>query len=448
MFIGAHEFPPLKIQKMNRRAESSSNNSAFKGLNSQSGGSDNNSEVFSPNKSSQLNNAQTGFYSKFSNYSQVGIEEKEGIIFMKDLPQDISSPYWQKGFIWKGVYFRLYSKHESERLKREMKALKHLSIECLQTESTIKVNDMAQQSINESISQDNNIGGLNGFGGVSGPVISTKGKTHLLSILLPLITYVESSSWVLMGSAILPTKKGMMDDIFQRLQVENLGLFKNTFLLCNANLKNFKLYTRINEEILTSNPTVNYNNMVSFSSNQNQNTYGSIPTVGMTPVSNTNTASINQTYLVLCNANRLVLSLPKANIMFVMHQDINSNILYLEFPKRNQIDFGALKKLLGYNKLDINLNNLKKKRGSSIVANDISSPQEGAGVEKGYFFDIIKFKRMGWIFQIIHIITKDSNFQRNKRAMELLNMSKSKRYTSILANKPFIHLGIRTRFCK
>ena len=57
-----------------------------------------------------------------------------------ELPDPLS-PLWHKGFIWKKVFFKLYSKKQAGKVKKEVKALKHIAIEYLQTENTLKVND-------------------------------------------------------------------------------------------------------------------------------------------------------------------------------------------------------------------------------------------------------------------------------------------------------------------
>lgn len=49
-------------------------------------------------------------------------------VFVENIP-DAHSSLWVKGFIWRGVYFKLLSKKSAHTLKAEMKALKHVGVE-------------------------------------------------------------------------------------------------------------------------------------------------------------------------------------------------------------------------------------------------------------------------------------------------------------------------------
>ncbi len=152
-------------------------------------------------------------------------DSSSGNIYAKDLPE-ATLTVWVKGFIWKGVFFKAYSKKEAQALKREMRALKHLAIEYLQTEACFKFVEgqgitgmnVAGGGVNESVSQDIN-----------------KASNQSLQVILPLICSVESSSWILVGSPVFPRKKwGLEDSIFKFLQPDSSSIFKNSFLLSGA----------------------------------------------------------------------------------------------------------------------------------------------------------------------------------------------------------------------
>jgi alpha-tubulin suppressor-like RCC1 family protein len=120
--------------------------------------------------------------------------------------------------------------------------------------------------------------------------------------------------------------------------------------------------------------------------------------------------------------------------MFVITQEVNSNVAFMDFPKKGIIEFTTIKKLLGYSKLDIGVNNLKRRKMASTANSPLLDASPNNEADKLYTFEITRFKRMGWQFQIISVVTKDVTFQKNKKAMDLLSTSKGKRNREIKGN--------------
>ena len=312
-------------------------------------------------------------------------DSSSGNIYAKDLPEATSN-VWVKGFLWKGVYFKLFSKKEGQLLKREMRALKHAAIEYLQTEtgfrlieglgSTIGMNIIG---INENISQD-----------------LTKTANQILQVIPPLINIVEGSSWILLGTPVFSRKKGGIEDSLSKiLQVESNGVFKNSFLLSRADHRNFKLYCKNDDQMVGQSHTLTG----SFLGQQSTN------------------------YLLLSQANRLVFQLPKVQTLFMIAQDEGVNIMFTEFPKKGFLDYKQIKKMLGYSKLDVNLTNLKRRKTTNMREDPQNQKKED--IAEPYIFELIKFKKCGWNFHMIYINPreKSKNFNVNHRATSLLAKS-------------------------
>lgn len=271
-------------------------------------------------------------------------------------------------------------------LKREMRALKHAVIEYLQTETCFRVLEglgsntgMNIVGINESVSHDIN-----------------KSSNQTFQVVPPLISLVESSSWILLGTPVFSRKKGGLEENLSKiLNSEANVLFKNSFLLSRADPRNFKLYIKSDEQTLGQTHTL-------ASSMLGQQT--------------TN-------YLLLTNANRLVFQLPKVQSMFMIAQDDNVNIMFTEFPKKGYLDYNQIKKMLGYSKYDINLTNLKRRKVTTL--RDEPQNQKKEEFSEPYIFELIKFKKRGWDFQMIYINPreKSKSFGVNKRATALLAKS-------------------------
>lgn len=331
--------------------------------------SDTNSDVFSPMKMTPLNLGIPA--NRQSSASGFEFDSNTGCIFARDLPDAISN-VWLKGFVWKGVYLKLYTKNEGQKIKREMRALKHLAIEFLQREGT-ETQSMGFGNLND-VSQDHG-----------------KGNREIFHIVLPLISIVESSSWVLLGTPIFPCRKGgsLEENLTKLLQYESNGLFKNSFLLSGASTSNFKIYGKSDEQSHSTSHIIS------------------------------STASVTSSFAVLCNADRLLLHLPKVHVIFAISQEENVNILFTEYPSKGYLSYNQIKKMMGYTKLDIsyaNLNQLKTQGKQNEEQKDDGKP---------YAFEMLKFKRMGWSFNMIIVRTKNTTptFSSNRRATDLLSHS-------------------------
>ena len=345
-------------------------------LDSSGTNSESDSAGFAP--SNKSNNASQGNTILRLNPINVTYESdsSSGNIYVKDLPEATSN-LWMKGFVWKGVFFKIYSKKEGQLFKREMKALKHLAIEYLQTETCAKFVEgrgIIGGGVNESVSYDTN-----------------KVKVQSLQVILPLISVIESSSWILVASPVFPRKKGTVEDsILKMLQPESTSIFRNSFLLSGADYRNFKLYQK-NEEHNTA-----------------QQSHASL-------------SQANAHSLLLANTNRLLLSLPKVQVLFMIPQDESVNIMFTQFPKNGFLEHSQIKKMLGYSKYDVSFVNLKQPKGKT------NSPDQDKS--SSYAFELVRFKKRGWQFQMIFLKPKEKTrqFSVNYRATDLLAKSESKR---------------------
>lgn len=110
--------------------------------------------------------------------------------------------------------------------------------------------------------------------------------------------------------------------------------------------------------------------------------------------------------------------------MFILNQEANAPVTFIEFPKRGVLEAELIKKLLNYTKLDVSLNVLLKK-----------DPKQD---NKSYYFEIMRFKRLGWHLQMIYVApligNLPHNFNKNKRAMDLLANSEQKSKLDIRGN--------------
>ena len=309
--------------------------------------------------------------------------------FYQELPEAMSAA-WQEGFIWKGVYLRLYSKKEAEQLKREMKALKHLGVEYLQTEATTRIVEGSTYSTNN----------------ISEILEQGKGATsQIINVLLPLFCTVESSSWVLLGTPIFPIKKSLADDQSSKVVVDSASTFKNSFLLSGLTPKNFKVYYKAEDGQGTGNTLSNTNTGVAGPHSSYLQ-------------GNQASSQHNNVFLLLTNVTKLLASLPKVSVMFIMNQEPNAHVTFLEPPKKKGLDINLIKKALGYENKDIDMSLLSKNKKSNT---DHS---------KEFFLNMINFKSRDWNFQMLYIDSKDPlpySFGRNKRACDLLALSGTSR---------------------
>jgi len=307
--------------------------------------------------------------------------------YYTDFPE-IFAPAWQEGFVWKGVYLKLFSKQDSQKLKKELKALKHLGIEFLQTETSVKITENLPSILNPNDSIDASRS-------------SPSGQT--LTTLLPLLCTIESSSWVLLGTPILPIRKGLSDDYLYKLSHEVSNLWKNTFLLANTSVKNFKPYLKLDENVPAAQP----------------HTFGNIGASNYTTGSN-----LNNIFLVLSNVAQTLTPLPKVQTVMIISQEISSSISFLEYPKKG-LDPVLIKKALGYADEDIGFDSLMPHR----------KPVDSSTHDLN--FEILKFSRAGWQFQMIIVSSSNElppTFAVNHRAMDLLSYSQSKRQIEIRGN--------------
>ena len=309
--------------------------------------------------------------------------------FYQELPDPMSAA-WQEGFIWKGVFFKLYSKREGEKLKAEMKALKHLGVEYLQTEASTRVIETFSHSTN-NLSE-----------------ISETGKpvaTQVINVLLPLVCTVESSSWILLGTPVFSIKKSVADDQATKVVIESAAAFKSTFLLSGLTSKNFKVYNKGEE--LGSAPS--YSNAGSAGHHSSY-----LP-------GNPGMGSLNSTFLLLTNVSKTLTTLPKINIMFILNQEPNAHVTFLEFPRKRMLDTNLIKHMLGYANKDIN---------TTLLSNRKKPKDDLKAQISGTYLDSFSFKRRGWNFQIVHIDSKEPlpyGYYKNKRVSDLLSSSSTKR---------------------
>ena len=394
--VGVHEFPPFRAATRGKKLDKLETSviSLARGQNS-AVVSDENSDIFSPMRSQQ---------SQFSHLSSVKTQIG-GFSYLENPPDprqnyyadfpDLFSPAWQEGFIWKGVYLKLYSKNKAQQLKRELKVLKHMGVEYLQTETLLKLSEAHHSiSLNPNESLD----------------ASKPTNLQILNILLPLICTIESSSWVLLGTPVLPTKKGQSEDQALKFSNEISTMFKNTFLLNNVTHKNFKVYHKGDDSVTGAPP-------------------GNILPTGVTHGSYLsgagNIVNNNTIYLILSNVSRILVPLPKASIMMIIGQEINSNISFLEAPKKG-LRPEMIKKILGYSDEDIATDALFVDRSEKRDSKD----NQSAKVTDQLHLEILNFKRRGWQLQMIYVTSSKAlppTFAINKRANNLLNESELNR---------------------
>ncbi|KAL4472690.1 hypothetical protein ABPG74_018639 [Tetrahymena malaccensis] len=277
------------------------------------------------------------------------------------------SPLWLRGFIWKGVYFRLLSKKKAKHVKCELKALKHIGLEYLQNDSSFKLNNIMNQS----------------------PIF--------INYLLPFISIVETSSFVIYGTPYIYSKNNSIEEGLVRQSGFNLyNAYNNTYLLKNLKESNLKLYHKIEENGGPQQP-------------------------------------IQNIFYIINNAKDLMPRHCESNLMFKISQEITEGIVFQQPPKDGFIEISQLKKAMGYP--DINF----KYASLNYNQQKIEKQQEQQNQQKSssYKLDQISFKKHGWLFKMIFMSQHDSNrFNLNKRASELLNLAqrKSKEIKNVYGN--------------
>lgn len=212
--------------------------------------------------------------------------------FQKHLPHH-TSPLWFQGFIWRGVYLRVYSKIDGIKIKSEVKGLKCLAIEHLQTETSFKLN--FQTIMKEKIKD-------NGF-------LDTNIKNDMsnaykyINFLMPLICYVESLSWILVGTPIIYNKKHGNEEL---RVTEITNYFKKSLYLNNLTNDHLKF---------------NFSNFEETS------------TLFQTPNSSATFVNPNNLNSIISDIRNIIPKHDPICVMYLINQDVNTNIVYFDTPE-------------------------------------------------------------------------------------------------------------------
>lgn len=212
--------------------------------------------------------------------------------FQKYLPHQ-TSPLWFKGFIWRGVYFKIYSKIEGKKIKAELKSLKYLAIEHLQTETSFKLN--IQTLMKEKL-KENNLLDPHLKNDVNNPF-------KYLNFIMPIICIVESSSWILLGTPVIYNKKHGSED----LKVSDVSnYFKKSLHLYNLANENLKFHFPNFEETST---------------------------LFQTPNSSATVINPNNLNSIITNTKNIIPKHDPSCVMYLINQDPNTNIVYFDTPE-------------------------------------------------------------------------------------------------------------------
>jgi len=285
--IGSTNFQPNLFQVKNKsKTNSNISNILVKSYN-MSDDNDTNHNKF--NKSSAFTLLQDLKLPENSNESDI----QKGP-FQKYLPHH-SSPLWFEGFIWRGVYFRMYSRVEGKRIKAEIKGLKDLAVEYLQTETSFKVD--FQNIMKEKMNNENSFLDLN----------PKHDQTHnaykFINFILPLICYIESPTWVLLGTPIIYNKRHGNEDL---KIADAANYFKRTLYFNNLSNTNLKFHFTNYEETST---------------------------VFQTPNSSTTWINPNNLNSIINNVKNLIPKHDPVYLMYLINQDPNTNIVYFDTPE-------------------------------------------------------------------------------------------------------------------
>ena len=296
--IGCHEFSSQRTQDnpRHKRAGSSASASLHK-MNSttlnQGGGIENDNvlsmdEAQTPSKLYRGTMVRSLSQGNLDQFKPATEPRKNSELFFEDLPH-FSLGVWQTGFVWRGVHLKLLSKKKAKRLKAEIKALKQVAVEYLQTECITKFQDFQGNFslINESLQDIGNK--------------STYSSNIYLNFILPLIAYCESSSWILIATPFINNKKLSIEEFLQRANYEVGTSFKNSILMSNLNFLNLKCYAKSLDE--------------SCNSNNSTNLYS---------------PAINSFNLIITNSLSLAPTHEDLVIPFIINEEYDSNIIYLE----------------------------------------------------------------------------------------------------------------------
>lgn len=177
--------------------------------------------------------------------------------------------------------------HFKKQIKNEIKALKVLEVEYLQSEYIFKL-DPAKESLKESLNE-----------------LNVKSNDHIsekyLNFIMPLICYVESTSWILVGTPITYLKTKEDPKI-----KECSYYFKNSLFLRNLSMKNLRFHSRINDES------------------------ANIP---HTPNSSAIFGPSNSINAIITNVEGILPKLRDACLLYIINQDLFSNVVYIDPPE-------------------------------------------------------------------------------------------------------------------
>lgn len=123
-----------------------------------------------------------------------------------------------------------------------------------------------------------------------------------LNFIMPLICYVESTSWILVGTPITYLKKK------EEVKIKECAYyFKNSLYLRNLSMKNLKFHSKLNDE-----PTIN---------------------IPPTPNSSAIFGSSNTINAVITNVEGVLPKLRDACLLYIINQDLYSNVVYIDRPE-------------------------------------------------------------------------------------------------------------------
>lgn len=320
--------------------------------------------------------------------------------FHKYLPHH-SSPIWLEGFIWRGVFLKMFSRVDGKKVKAEIKGLGNIAVEYLQTETSFKINfqNIVKEKLQENSFLDTN---------VKNDPMNCPFK--FINFILPLICLIESPSWILLGTPIIYNKKHGNED----LKVSEISnYFKRSLFINNLTSQNLKFYFSNSEETST---------------------------VFQTPNSSATYINPNNLNSIINNIKNIMPKHDPIYLMYLINQDPNTNIVYFDTPEFNILLFKFLIKIIRSGELD--LNSIKQLMGyhyftkfqcSNMLINEPINQKESnflklSSSEKSDILclDVIRFEYLDWKFQMIYSTNiKNTSVPCiiNDRAMEMVYFS-------------------------
>ena len=208
-----------------------------------------------------------------------------------------TSPIWFQGFIWRGVYLKMFSRVDGKTIKAEIKGLKNLAIEYLQTENSFKIDfqKLIKEKIHDNSFLDANINKPNDQ--------NNNFPFKYINFILPLICYIESPSWVLLGTPLIFNKKHGHEE----LKIHDISqYFKKSLYLNNLSNQHLKFHFTNYEETST---------------------------VFQTPNSSATFMNPNNLNSIINNVKTLIPRQDPVYLMYLINQDPNTNIVYFDTPE-------------------------------------------------------------------------------------------------------------------